>query len=359
MSEKKLYTAFVSSAYKSLREERNTVINCLLDFRIVPICMEHFTVHKFSNIETFINESDFFVVLLGGVYGSCDEEGIAWTEREYDYAVKKKLPVLAIASCEYKKLKEKDEASLTEDEKKQLAFGKKIGFLCEVDEDKTIESIVTKFFGPYDYTEALGWTRRKEENLSAEELDEWKREHMAYDIGGTWYHVHLSEDDEKYIRIGSITIDQEFSPQNYKKLFFRGKNYNAKYYDAQSGKLVEDKMKYTEFSGDYTLEENGTIFGIFKATRRYSDEFRGQNVDKGVRRGIHDFQIDELSSTKTLYMEGEFHDEAPSPKMGRIFLFREENTELGADQTYKEVNPGANKRNEFLLDLRGEYIEQR
>ena len=93
----KIYLAFISSEYERLRKQRNAIIDILLDFDIMPIGMEHFTTSydgNFSDIEIFIDQSDFFILLMSDNYGSTDANGISWTEREFDYAVKKnkKIP---------------------------------------------------------------------------------------------------------------------------------------------------------------------------------------------------------------------------------------------------------------------------
>lgn len=52
--QKKMYSAFISSVYESLEDERSQVIDCLLDFNVFPICMEHFTAasnKQFSPVE--------------------------------------------------------------------------------------------------------------------------------------------------------------------------------------------------------------------------------------------------------------------------------------------------------------------
>ena len=64
-------------------------------------------------------------------------------------------------------------------------------------------------------------------------------------------------------------------------------------------------------------------FGIFNSKRTFNSEFNSLEVNKGAHRGIHDFTIDiSKLGEETVSFEGEFHDEAPSPKQGRIFLFR-------------------------------------
>lgn len=44
-----------------------------------------------------IDECDFYLLVIGGRYGSVDKEtGISYTEKEYNYANSKKLPVLVL-----------------------------------------------------------------------------------------------------------------------------------------------------------------------------------------------------------------------------------------------------------------------
>ena len=49
-----------------------------------------------KTIQRAIDRSDYYVVIVAGLYGSIDPEtGISWTEREYEYAHAKRVPVLA------------------------------------------------------------------------------------------------------------------------------------------------------------------------------------------------------------------------------------------------------------------------
>lgn len=341
---KKIYSAFISSAFQSLRDERNTVINSLLDYRILPIGMEHFTVSssgEFSDIQELIDDSDFFILLLGKEYGSCDEKGLSWTEKEYDYAVLKKKPIIAIICDELAALSSVNEEELSEQNKKQLAFSKKITYARTVSKEFSISTIINQFLNTYTFSKCVGWSRI--ENLYGDEeaLLKWREEHKVFDISGTWHHVHLSDDDETYIRIGTVKIEQDFSPDTYNNLHIEGLNYNVDYYDSSTSTLKENKMKSSRFVGEYKLQDNGEIFGIFNSKRTFSSNFKDLTVSKGTNRGIHDFTFDPYCEV-TDYIEGEFHDEAPSPKLGRIFLFR-----------------SIEQRNEFLLSEREGIVEIR
>lgn len=344
MSDKKIYSAFISSAFQSLRDERNQVIDSLLDFRILPIGMEHFTVStsgEFSDIEELIDDSDFFVMLLGKTYGSCDKNGVSWTEREYRYAVLKKKPIIAIICDELAENLRKNATELTEDQLKQINFCKSIEYAREVSSEFSIKTIVSQFFNTHTFSKCVGWTRIEDISKNASALAKWREEHRVYDLAGNWYHVHLSEEDEKYIRLGNIKIEQDFTPEGFKALTISGENFSLLYYSIANHCFICDEMKHTRFTGNYQLQENGEILGIFNSQRSFRGSFNSQEVTKGSHRGIHDFSFD-VSNETTLRINGEFHDEAPSPKQGRIFIFRNEKD-----------------RDQFLLNHRGHIINQK
>lgn len=90
---------FVSSTYKDLIEERQAAAQAILDAGHIPAGMELFKAGK-SQMETirkWIDESDVYMLILGGRYGSIEEEsGLSYTELEYRYALSKNMPVFAI-----------------------------------------------------------------------------------------------------------------------------------------------------------------------------------------------------------------------------------------------------------------------
>jgi hypothetical protein len=46
-------------------------------------------------ITRVIDESDYYLLIIGGRYGSLGADGVGFTEKEYDYAVRQKKPVMA------------------------------------------------------------------------------------------------------------------------------------------------------------------------------------------------------------------------------------------------------------------------
>jgi len=99
----KRYQVFVSSTFLDLEEERRQVMQALLELDCIPAGMELFPAAdetQWSLIQRVIDDCDYYVVIVGGRYGSTDEQGVSFTEREYDYAVAHGLPVLAFVHAE-------------------------------------------------------------------------------------------------------------------------------------------------------------------------------------------------------------------------------------------------------------------
>lgn len=90
---------FISSTYTDLIEERQSAVQAILDAGHIPAGMELFKAGK-SQMKTickWIDESDVYMLILGGRYGSIEEDsGKSFTQLEYEYALSKKMPVFAI-----------------------------------------------------------------------------------------------------------------------------------------------------------------------------------------------------------------------------------------------------------------------
>ncbi|AXI09182.1 hypothetical protein CUC15_09690 [Oceanobacillus zhaokaii] len=97
--EKKLQV-FVSSTFTDLQEERQSAVSSILNAGHIPAGMELFKAGDESQKETikrWIEESDVYMLILGGRYGTIDEEsGKSYTHWEYDYAGELGKPRFAI-----------------------------------------------------------------------------------------------------------------------------------------------------------------------------------------------------------------------------------------------------------------------
>jgi hypothetical protein len=96
----KRYQVFVSSTYDDLKDERSRVIQALLNINCIPCGMEYFPAadeDAWHCIERLIPECDYYVLVLGGMYGSIPPgEDKSYTHLEYELAVKHKIPVISL-----------------------------------------------------------------------------------------------------------------------------------------------------------------------------------------------------------------------------------------------------------------------
>ena len=94
----KRYQVFVSSTFMDLEKEREIAVQTLMKMNCIPSGMELFPaadMEQFEFIKTVINDCDYYLLIIGGRYGSLTEEGISFTEKEYDYAIKTGIKVIA------------------------------------------------------------------------------------------------------------------------------------------------------------------------------------------------------------------------------------------------------------------------
>lgn len=94
---------FVSSTFTDLIDERRAVMQALLELDSIPAGKELFpasTDDQWTLIQQVIDDCDYYLVIVGGRYGSMDAQGISYTEKEYDYAVQQGKPVLGFVHGE-------------------------------------------------------------------------------------------------------------------------------------------------------------------------------------------------------------------------------------------------------------------
>ena len=95
---RKRYQVFLSSTYIDLQRERQQVTQALLRMDCFPAGMELFPAadeSAWALIRKTIDESDYYIVIVGGRYGATDELGVSYTEKEYEYAYESSKPIAA------------------------------------------------------------------------------------------------------------------------------------------------------------------------------------------------------------------------------------------------------------------------
>lgn len=94
----KRYQVFVSSTYEDLIEERQEVMQALLELDCIPSGMELFPAandDQWTLIKRVIDDSDYYIVVIGGRYGSTGPAGVSYTQMEYEYAIEQNKLVIA------------------------------------------------------------------------------------------------------------------------------------------------------------------------------------------------------------------------------------------------------------------------
>ena len=173
---------FVSSTYVDLIEERQRAVQAILDAGHIPAGMELFKAGKtqMETIKKWIDESDVYCLILGGRYGSVEEEsGLSYTQLEYEYALSKEKNVFAIVLSDsrlHQKVAEDPKGKYVEEENKfkYEQFKKKVKErICRFAESTA--DVATAISQQLNYimntqdAELVGWVRGTKDVLLKED----------------------------------------------------------------------------------------------------------------------------------------------------------------------------------------------
>lgn len=163
---------FISSTYTDLQEERQAAVEAILDAGHIPAGMELFKAGKsqMKTIQKWIDESDVYMLILGGRYGSVENEsGLSYTELEYKYAISKNMPVFAVVlddSFLFTKAASKGKDAIFEkdnikkfDDFKLLVKSNIVKFASNIEQiNSVVHSHLNELLNDEDYT-LIGWIR--------------------------------------------------------------------------------------------------------------------------------------------------------------------------------------------------------
>ncbi len=181
------YQVFVSSTFADLKDERARVIQTIMELDCIPAGMEIFPAideEQFNFIKRIIDDCDYYILIIGGRYGSISETGVSYTEMEYDYAIEKGIRVMAFIHSDPGSIPfDKSEPDATAREKLE-AFKQKVQTGRLVKFWKTAEELpglvalsLPKTIKTYP---AIGWTRATFTNNTEvlQELNEQRKENL-------------------------------------------------------------------------------------------------------------------------------------------------------------------------------------
>ncbi|WP_214844943.1 DUF4062 domain-containing protein [Exiguobacterium sp. s150] len=117
---------FISSTFLDLQNERQAAVEATLDANHIPAGMELFKAgndDQWTTIKRWIDESDVYMLILGGRYGSIEPiSGKSYTQLEYEYALETKTPIFSVVlknSWLYQKAAEQSETNVFEQRSKE------------------------------------------------------------------------------------------------------------------------------------------------------------------------------------------------------------------------------------------------
>lgn len=175
---KRRFQVFVSSTYTDLREERQAAVEAILSAGHIPAGMELFAAGDESQMEVikqWIDESDVYLLILGGRYGSIEPtSGKSYIQLEYEYALEQNKPLFSCVISEdalNQRLKDMGQAATDKYGEKLEAFRSLVlsKMVRPWDDKKDIKIAIGETLFQFSRREDIGgWVRQSEEaNLPA------------------------------------------------------------------------------------------------------------------------------------------------------------------------------------------------
>lgn len=181
----KKYQIFISSTYEDLKDERDAVLKTILNLNHIPIGMEMFNAgddEQWDVIKRTIDSSDYYVLILGLRYGSTTDAGISYTEKEYDYAASKDIPIITlikdnnIPSTPAQRESEPDKIQKLEEFRKKAS--KKIAKFWK-DKNELTTHLATSLTSEISLRPGIGWVRTSAQLSAIQNTNvEWGLEHI-------------------------------------------------------------------------------------------------------------------------------------------------------------------------------------
>jgi len=174
---------------------------------------------QFEFIKREIDSSDYYVVIIAGRYGSVAEDGVSYTEKEYDYAVAKGKPVLAFLHRDIMKLPGEKLEDSDKGKEKLMAFREKaskrrlVNFYSNPDELKS--QVLGSLTDLFDLNPKQGWVRAwQTPRESLEEINQLQKRVIQLEAENK--ELRLSQDDASNIlSSGEETVKWTLSIENF------------------------------------------------------------------------------------------------------------------------------------------------
>lgn len=187
----KKYQVFVSSTYQDLKEERLAVIQYLLKMGFIPVGMEQFPASNMSQMEyikMMLDDCDYYLLILAGKYGTLDKDGVGFTEKEYNYAIEKGIPVISFLINDLGKIENckcentDDRRALLHDFRQKVANSKMVDFYTDI--GSLTSAVAAALYRCVQDYPAKGWTRGESLDIPSAIEDFFSKNTIILDAGG-------------------------------------------------------------------------------------------------------------------------------------------------------------------------------
>lgn len=220
---KKKLQLFVSSTFEDLRMERQLVIEAILEMGHLPAGMEYFisdNVEQFKLIKQWIDESDAYILICGGRYGTIDESDPAkrsYTHLEFDYAKETKKPVKVLRLSDSFLQDKKKNGIYSNDDlmNEQLKnFRNSLPVSNNVSSISDIKSVAKTIIGGFNYLiqkENAGWVKSQHFSNLIELHPNNTNLAEQKSIQGKYHVYYFSKYNNRFVHsILKLSIDNNF-----------------------------------------------------------------------------------------------------------------------------------------------------
>lgn len=280
------FQVFVSSTYEDLKEEREAAVSAILNAGHIPAGMEAFQGGKstIGTIKKWIDDSDVFVLILGGKYGTYSEDiKMSFTQMEYEYAISQKKEVFAIVLSD--KMLHKKAITMGDDKiyerkrKKDYLYFKNTVLKNVVHFVDSLDQVPSKILSQLNYLyketdlTQVGWVKASSLSYNYNLLSEERIKHELFNC--------ISELlSRNYGTLDLLSFSKVLAEEIPQTIHAHG-IYNSVRRDIQF-EQVDDKMVKVTFANTYKylfLQNNHQSFGFsFHATQQQASSFRVERL---------------------------------------------------------------------------------
>ena len=169
------YQIFVSSTYTDLVQVRRGVIEVIQGMLHFPVGMEYFSAdddEQWQIIQEIIQQTDYYICIIGHRYGSLTRDGRSFTEKEWDYAKQTGVPI-------YSFIRNRDAKTAPSERESDAELIKKLdAFVAKASTDKMVDfwndemdlslKVAKALHKAFSRKPRPGWIRAQSESVAGE-----------------------------------------------------------------------------------------------------------------------------------------------------------------------------------------------